>query len=135
LSLTSYTEEGHTQYGNIYMRGALAAGLLDIRLLELSNGERDLQDLLLALMERYGKANPFDDAALYDVLVEMTDPAVADFFDRYVKGTEPLPYAEYYGKLGIDFVDEGTQPRFELRPDPTPAQARLRAAWMGQPTG
>ena len=38
LALTSYSDSGQAQYGNIYMRGALTAGLLDIRLLELSHG-------------------------------------------------------------------------------------------------
>src|SRR5262249_17898330 len=40
LALTSYTDEGQLQYPNIYMRGAVVAGLLDIRLLELSHGQR-----------------------------------------------------------------------------------------------
>ena len=39
LALTSYSDSGQAQYGNIYMRGALTAGLLDIRLLELSQGQ------------------------------------------------------------------------------------------------
>ena len=50
----------------------------------------------------------------------------------YVEGAEPLPIAEYYDKLGIDFIDDPGQPRFEIRPDPTPGQARLRAAWLGE---
>ncbi|MGA7304108.1 MAG: hypothetical protein WBW88_04510, partial [Rhodothermales bacterium] len=49
LALTSYQDEGHKQYGNIYMRGALVAGLLDIRLLELSDGQRGLREVLLEL--------------------------------------------------------------------------------------
>ena len=132
LALTSYTPEGQAQYGNIYQRGAVVAGLLDIRLLELSEGRRGLQELLLELMERYGKSRPFQDGELYQVLVEMTDPAIGEFFDRYVEGAEPLPIAEYYDKLGIDFIDDAEQPRFEMRPDPTPEQARLRAAWLGE---
>jgi predicted metalloprotease with PDZ domain len=132
LALTSYTPEGQAQYGNIYQRGAIVAGLLDIRLLELSNGDRGLQELLIELMDRYGKSRPFEDDELYDVLVEMTDPAIGRFFDSYVEGAEPLPIAEYYDKLGIDFVDDPEQPRFDIRPDPTPEQARLRAAWLGE---
>ncbi|HWC06597.1 MAG TPA: peptidase [Gemmatimonadota bacterium] len=132
LALTSYTPEGQAQYGNIYQRGAVVAGLLDIRLLELSDGRRGLQELLLELMERYGKSRPFQDEELYDVLVEMTDPAIGEFFDSYVQGADPLPIAEYYDKLGIDFIDDPEQPRFRIRPDPTPEQARLRAAWLGE---
>ncbi|MGH7570534.1 MAG: peptidase [Gemmatimonadota bacterium] len=132
LALTSYTPEGQAQYGNIYQRGALVAGLLDIRLLELSNGEHGLQDLLLELMDRFGKNRPFEDDELYGVLVEMTNPAIAEFFEKYVRGAEPLPFAEFYGKLGIDFIDDPEQPRFEIRDDPTAEQARLRAVWLGE---
>jgi predicted metalloprotease with PDZ domain len=131
LALTSYGDEGQAQYGNIYMRGALVAGLLDIRLLELSSGQMDLQDVLLELMERYGKEEPFDDATFHQSLVEMTFPEIGDFLQRYVVAAEPLPIAEYYGKLGIEY--DPTGPSFRLVEDPTPEQAALRAAWMAQP--
>ncbi|HYO47406.1 MAG TPA: peptidase [Gemmatimonadota bacterium] len=129
LALTSYGDEGQAQYGNIYMRGALVAGLLDIRLLEVSNGEMDLQDVLLELMERYGKSRPFDDATFHQTLVELTFPEIGDFIERYVVAAEPLPIAEYYGKLGIDYDPAG--PSFSVRENPTEEQSRLRAAWMG----
>ncbi|MGH7567266.1 MAG: peptidase [Gemmatimonadota bacterium] len=129
LALTSYGDEGQAQYGNIYMRGALVAGLLDIRLLELSGGETDLQDVLLELMERYGKEEPFDDATFHQTIVEMTFPEIGDFIQSYVVAAEPLPIAEYYGKLGIDYDPNG--PSFTVREYPTPEEAGLRAAWMG----
>ena len=59
LALTSYSDSGQAQYGNIYMRGALTAGLLDIRLLELSGGSRGLQDLIADLTRKYGKRRAF----------------------------------------------------------------------------
>ena len=129
LALTSYGDEGQAQYGNIYSRGAIVAGLLDIRLLELSGGAMDLQDVLLQLMERYGKAAPFDDATFHQTIVDMTFPEIADFFQRYVVAAEPLPIAEYYGKLGIDYDPNG--PSFTVRENATPEEAALRAAWMG----
>jgi predicted metalloprotease with PDZ domain len=129
LALTSYTDEGQRQYGNIYMRGALVAGLLDIRLLELSGGRRGLRELILELADRYGKDRPFPEDRFFDVVTEMTYPEIGDFFDRWVKAAEPLPIAEYYAKLGIRFVD-GRRPHFEIAPDATPAQIALREAWM-----
>jgi predicted metalloprotease with PDZ domain len=131
LALTSYGDEGQAQYGNIYMRGALVAGLLDIRLLELSGGEMDLQDVLIELMERYGKEEPFDDATFHQTLVEMTFPEIGDFIQRYVVAAEPLPIAEYYFKLGIDYDPAG--PSFTVIENPTAEQATLRAAWMAHP--
>jgi predicted metalloprotease with PDZ domain len=134
LALTSYTDSGQTQYGNIYMRGALTAGLLDIRLLELSGGARGLQDLIADLTRKYGKHRAFPESSLVDTLVAMTSPEVRPFFDRYVWESERLPIGEYYGKLGIRLVErpDGTPVRFELDSAATPAQRALREAWLGR---
>ncbi|PTB94200.1 peptidase [Marivirga lumbricoides] len=85
LSLTSYTPEGQEQYGNIYMRGALVAGLLDIRLLELSDGKRGLREVVNELSKKYGPDNAFPEDKFFDIFVEMTYPEIADFFDKYIK--------------------------------------------------
>jgi predicted metalloprotease with PDZ domain len=134
LALTSYSDSGSKQYGNIYMRGALTAGLLDIRLLELSDGARGLQDLIGELTRKYGKRRAFPEATLVDTLVAMTYPEVREFFDRYVWESERLPMAEYYGKLGIRLVEapDGTPLRFELDSMPTERQRALREAWLGR---
>ncbi len=134
LALTSYSDSGQAQYGNIYMRGAVTAGLLDIRLLELSGGRQGLQDLIAELTRRYGKQRAFPEATLVDTLVAMTHPEIRDFFERYVWESERLPVAEYYGKLGIRLVEsrEGMPVRFEVDSAPSPAQRILREAWLGR---
>jgi predicted metalloprotease with PDZ domain len=134
LALTSYSDSGQIQYGNIYMRGALTAGLLDIRLLELSGGSRGLQDLIADLTRKYGKRRAFPESTFVDTVVAMTAPQIRDFFDRYVWDSQPLPIADYYGKLGIRLVEgpDGTPIRFEIDPAATPAQLRLRDAWLGR---
>jgi predicted metalloprotease with PDZ domain len=134
LALTSYSDSGQAQYANIYMRGALTAGLLDIRLLELSGGTRGLQDLIADLTRKYGKRRAFPEATLVDTLVAMTYPEIRDFFDRYVWESERLPIAEYYGKLGIRLVEgpDGAPVQFEMDPTATPVQRALREAWLGR---
>lgn len=134
LALTSYSDSGQKQYANIYMRGALTAGLLDIRLLELSGGRRGLQDLILDLTRKYGKRRAFPEATFIDTLVAMTDPRVRDFFDRYVMDSQRLPIEEYYAKLGIRLVTDaqGRPDRFEIDPHPTSRQRVLREAWLGK---
>jgi predicted metalloprotease with PDZ domain len=115
------------------MRGALVAGLLDIRLLQLSHGQRGLEDLILELTRKYGKHRAFPEATLVDTLVAMTYPEIGDFFNRYVWHAEPLPIKEYYGKLGIRLVEdaEGRPENFEVDPNPLPDQRLLRDAWLG----
>jgi predicted metalloprotease with PDZ domain len=134
LALTSYSDSGQKQYINIYMRGALTAGLLDIRLLELSGGRRGLQDLIADLTRRFGKRRAFPEATFVDTVVAMTHPEVRDFFDRYVWESERLPIAEYYGKLGYRLVEgpDGMPVRFEEDSAATPAQRALREAWLGR---
>ena len=89
------------QYGNVYEKGALIAAMLDIRLLELSKGQLDLQKLLAQLSQRYGKNKPFDDDELFNVIEQMTYPEIGEFFRRYVAGSEPLPLEEYLSKVGV----------------------------------
>jgi predicted metalloprotease with PDZ domain len=135
LALTSYTDAGQRQYGNIYQRGALVAGLLDIRLLELSDGRRGLRELVLELAGDYGKDRPFPEDRFFEIVTERTHPEIEDFLDSYVIHSEPLPLAEAYARLGIRFVD-GKKPQFEILADATPEQLALRLAWMkGLPDG
>ncbi|WP_019948731.1 M61 family metallopeptidase [Hymenobacter aerophilus] len=87
-------------YENVYNKGALLGLLLDIRLRELSQGRQTLRDVLLALREKYGPTRSFDDDALIPEIVALTSPEIGTFFRRYVQGAEPLPLAEYFGKMG-----------------------------------
>lgn len=128
LSTTSYTTEGNKQYGNIYMKGALVAGLLNIRLLELSNGKIGLVDVIKKLTKEYGPDKPFDDASFFGVVVKETYPEIKDFIDKYIEGTDSLPIKEYYQMLGIDY--DAAQNKFSLMAQPTEDQLKLRKAWM-----
>ena len=106
LALTSYAPEGQQQYGNIYPRGAIIVGLLDIRLLELSNGKRGLREVINQLAKTYGPERAFPEKKFFDIFVAMTHPEITDFFERYIKNAEPLPLVEYYSKLGIEYSEE-----------------------------
>ncbi|HEY6437286.1 MAG TPA: hypothetical protein VIY47_11910 [Ignavibacteriaceae bacterium] len=115
LSLDVYSEVITMQFLNFYEKGAVTAAMLDIRLLELSNGTRGLRDVLLDLLEQYGKNKPFPEDEFFNIFIENTYPEIEEFIDDYIKGTEPLPYKEYMAKLGFNYIDE--------RPseDPTPS--------------
>ena len=106
LALTSFEPEGNQQYANIYQRGAIVPGLLDIRLLELSNGRRGLREVINELAKKYGPDRAFSEAGFFREFMEMTYPEIEDFFERYVRKAETLPLAEYYGKLGIYYIPE-----------------------------
>lgn len=100
MSLTCYTDEGGSQFGNVYRKGALVAALLDIRLLELSGGTKGLREVILELINTYGPNNAFSETTFFTDLTAMTYPEIEDFIERYIKGTDELPLAEYFDKLG-----------------------------------
>lgn len=94
-----------SNFVNFYNRGAATAALLDIKLLELSNGKKGLREVYFDLIKKYGKEKPFESTKLFDEIVEMTYPEIRGFIERYIKQTEPLPVKEYFEKLGINYIE------------------------------
>lgn len=122
--------KGAQQYGNVYQRGALVAGLLDIRLLQLSKGTYGLRELILDLIKKYGKGNPVSEETFFNDITEMTYPEIREFFDRYVLDAQPLPVASYYKSLGL--ILERTEsgiPLLKKEANPTAKQQELFTAW------
>lgn len=93
------------QYANIYMKGSVIGTLMDIRLLELSNGKKGLRELIIELANKYGKHKAFSENNFFNELVAMTYPEMDDFITKYIKNTEPLPVKEYFDKLGINYYE------------------------------
>lgn len=89
-------------YYNVYQKGALIGMALDIRLRELSDGEMGILDLMKQLISKYGKDTPFQDDKLISEIVDMTYPEIQSFFDKHVSGNTPIPYDEYFAKVGVE---------------------------------
>ncbi len=106
LALQAFTEAGQRQYANIYLKGAVTIGLLDIQLLELSGGQRGLREVVNELAKRYGPEKAFSEEEFIDEFIALTYPQVGSFFDKYILQAEPLPVAEFYGKIGVDYRPE-----------------------------
>ncbi len=129
LAARSFTQEGAKQYGNIYYKGSLVAGYLDIRLLELSNGARGLREVMLELVDKYGKGNPFSEKTFFDDLVKMTYPEIGDFIHDYIQNSEPLPHQEYLNKIGLNYTREGMKIQIRKMVNPTDQQKMLLEVW------
>ncbi|HET8839168.1 MAG TPA: peptidase M61 [Flavobacteriaceae bacterium] len=96
-------EEGyHDSYYNVYQKGALIGMALDIRLRELSNGEMGILDLMKKLSAKYGVNKPFEDDKLFDEIVAMSYPEIGTFLTTYVSGPTPIPYHEFFAKVGLE---------------------------------
>ena len=113
LSVKSATEHAG-QFGNVYEKGALISAGLDLYLLHYSNGGYDLQKLKHDLSILYGKDKFFEDAALFDFITAMTYPQIKKYFEHYVEGTKPLPFAEIFALAGVKYLPEKKTEEFSL---------------------
>ena len=89
------------QYLNVYEKGALIGMCIDIIIREKSNGQRGILDLMQKLTNEYGPKKPFNDSELFGKITELTYPEVGTFLTTYVSGTTPIPYADYFAKVGV----------------------------------
>ena len=106
MSLKSYSDKGQREWGNIYQRGAIVAGLLDLEILFRSGGQRGLREVVLELAAKYGPDTAFAEAEFFDEFAAMTYAEIRPFFERYIRGTEPLPIEEFFARVGVEYLPE-----------------------------
>ncbi|MBC5992683.1 M61 family metallopeptidase [Pontibacter cellulosilyticus] len=97
------------QYSNVYQKGPLIGLVLDIKLLEQSQGKYGLRNLMQDLSKTYGKEKSFKDEELFDKIAELTYPGIREFFAKHVEGPQPLPLEETFRKVGIIYEPVATQ--------------------------
>lgn len=106
MSANILTQPYKDQYLNVYEKGALIGMCLDIIIREKSNGERGILDLMQKLSNEYGPTKPFNDEELFAKITSLTYPEIGAFFNTYVSGTTPIPYATYLAKVGVTSATE-----------------------------
>ncbi|MEO6541293.1 MAG: peptidase M61 [Ferruginibacter sp.] len=118
LSFTELSTESAgkwaSQYGNVYLKGALISACLDLYLLKLSNGQYGIKDLKHDLSIKYGKEKFFEDQELFDIITDMTFPAVKDFFANYVTAGKPIPYEQFFSLAGVEYLPSETYRDFTI---------------------
>ena len=101
MSANVLTKPYKDQYLNVYEKGALIAMCLDIEIREKSNGKRGILDLMKQLSNEYGTQKAFNDNELFNKITLLTYPEVGTFLSKYVNGPTPIPYLDYFAKMGV----------------------------------
>lgn len=120
MSQNILEDEYKNNYYNVYQKGALIGMALDLKLRELSNGEMGLLDLMKQLTQMYGKNKPFEDEELFAVIEELTYPEIGEFLETYVSGTTPIPYNEFFNKVGLELREGKIPVGYFLQDSSTP---------------
>ncbi|MGL5508756.1 MAG: PDZ domain-containing protein, partial [Microcoleaceae cyanobacterium] len=103
----AYSNNNQISY---YLKGELVTFLLDLKIRAEHNNNRSFDDVMRQLWQDFGKAEiGFTSAQLQAVIENIADADLHDFFDKYIDGTEELPFEEYLEPFGlqlkIDFAD------------------------------
>jgi len=95
-----------------YNKGLLLGMLLDLEVRGRSEGRKSLDDVLVALYRKFAETPlaisadpPGRGYTEDDVLAALTAVSGSDFtpfFEQYVRGTEPLPYASTLERAGLE---------------------------------
>jgi predicted metalloprotease with PDZ domain len=98
-----------------YTKGALVGLAFDLTIRAKTGGARSLDDVMLALWDRYGRdfysgqpgagrgVTPEEVEALFD---EISGVRLKGIFDRYIRGTEDIPLAKLYAPFGVKVTEE-----------------------------
>ncbi len=87
-----------------YTKGQILGVLLDILIRDRTDNQRSLDDLLRAMNTDFARNGKFYRDSL-DIRLEaekLTGSSLADFFDNYVAGANPLPYRELFSRAGLE---------------------------------
>ena len=94
-----------------YNKGAVLGLLLDLELRARTGGRKSLDDLMAAMYQKFYEApaetyylpgRGYDEDDILKMLNEVSGSDFTEFFDRCIRGTEPLPYQAVLAAAGLE---------------------------------
>ena len=111
----AYSDNNQISY---YLKGQLVSLLLDLLIRAKYNNKRSLDDVMLIMWQRFGQNEVgFSEKQLRDVLAEVAETNLDDFFARYIETTEELPFDDYLDPFGLYLktVEESNTPYMGIK--------------------
>jgi predicted metalloprotease with PDZ domain len=85
-----------------YLKGELVSFLLDLLIRSRHGNKRSLDDVMRQMWQRFGKEEiGFTPQQLKDVIESVAQTDLSNFFERYIDGTDELPFDEYLEPFGL----------------------------------
>jgi predicted metalloprotease with PDZ domain len=125
-----------------YAKGEALAMLLDLMIRARSDNARSLDDVLRLVKTRTWDAPPesyylqgrgYTEEDIERAVSDVYGADLHDWFERYVAGTEELPWRETLGLAGLELrIGDGAERTYELRESrsASEAQLRVREGWL-----
>ncbi len=90
-----------------YDKGAVLGGLLNLAILEASQGQKNLDNLMQVLYQKFYKQlnRGFTDEEFIQAFNEMVGKDMTAFFQQHIYGTTELPYNQLFKAVGMQLRD------------------------------
>lgn len=100
------SSDGVNSHVSFYDKGSMASFLLDLEIRERSAGRASLDDLMRDLYTRFPETGQgYTRGDVIDSAGRLSGSDFTEFFDRYISGLEPYPFASKVAALGLELVD------------------------------
>jgi predicted metalloprotease with PDZ domain len=104
-----------------YTKGSLVALAFDLTIRAKTGGARTLDDVMLALWQRFGSdfyeggARGVTEKEVEALFDEVSGVKLRQLFERYIRGTDDVPVAKLYAPFGVKLADErkSAKPSFD----------------------
>jgi len=115
-----------------YNKGDMVGLCLDLKLLDVTNGDYGFDDVMryLYLCCRKGNGPGISEDAVRDACIKFGGSVLGPFYDLCARSTEELPFADVLGTVGVDATWDGKAFIFTWTKRPTARQKRLRDLWL-----
>jgi predicted metalloprotease with PDZ domain len=122
-----YRQNEHSVNSQVsyYTKGSVVTAMLDLEIRGRTKGAKSFDDVLRFLWDSYaakGRGVPED--AVEPAVEAVAGSSFREFFDRYVRGTDDIPYDRFLAHAGRRLVAE--VPEDETRVTPS-----RKGAWLG----
>lgn len=95
-----------------YTKGSLVGLAFDLTIRAKTGGAKSLDDIMLALWDRYGRdfykgsARGVTEQEVESLFDEVSGVRLKTIFDRYIRGTEDIPLAKLYAPFSVKVTEE-----------------------------
>ncbi|PYU93715.1 MAG: hypothetical protein DMG25_08680 [Acidobacteria bacterium] len=126
-----------------YNKGALLGMLLDLEIRSRTRGQKSLDDVLRLMYHEfydapatsyYGPGRGYEEKDILEAVNAVAASDFGPFFERYVRGTEPLPYAQALALAGLKLrvaTEAGAPPSLGITIQPTDRGVRITSVRPG----
>lgn len=110
-----------------YNKGQIVGVLLDLAIRDATDNHKSLDDVMRRMNQEYALQGKFydDSAAIRGVVEQVSGKSFADFFNRYISGTDEIPYNDFLSIAGLELQIGTGRPSISEVSHPTDRQRRI----------